>query len=896
MANVRAGIAYVDVRLGAIDDLKRDMQREIENIGREAGRKLGDSVSKSVPASTGTNIGKNLNKELTKAFFQDAQRDMGAGFRALATGQIRTAGDLFKSAGRDFATSIRQGFTNGLQGAFGALDRASSAVGRFSSQVSTSTQRAWSKFQEFGKVLDSTSQKMGFLSFQIANFGLIASAAFTAPTAAALGFASVIGIKTAAEIESATNALKYLLPAGYNVEALLKRLQRIAIESPIFDTADLIQYSQVFTAAGVEIGKTERFLRAFSNIALVTGTTTEKANLAVRAITQAFGKGKLQAEELNQQLGEAMPSVLRLLRDELGVTQVELNAMVKEGKITGDDLIRVFTNIGESEKFLKGAADGANTLNGVWQNFKETLETQLGLFFLENAQQIKDAIQDLGPTLQQLITLAGPAFLGLINGFQRLVDWITKVVNWYKSLSPGTQSIINKLLLLATVLGPVVLLAGAFAGAFAGIAAGIAAVATPVGGIILAIVAVVAAITAGVVWFKNFLNSGSEASEGVKKALLGFYNESVKPVIDSLKTLWQSVVDAFNQIKNAIMGNTGSWASWGGFLKELWTGIWALLKGLVVLIIGVIKTVIDVLGPLIKAIASFISGIIKIFKGLTDFLIGVFTGDWSRALEGLKQIWDGIWDAIVGTLANLGHAIWNLVKGLVTSIINFFKTLYNVLVGNSIIPDMVNAIIRWFRRLVDLGRSVLTGLGSFISGFYGRWISPFVNRIASGVNTVVNKFNDLRNRVTSALSGLGSRMYSIGRDVIQGLINGIQAMAGRLFSIASNIASTVTNKVKSVFDIGSPSRVFYQIGEWNVEGLMNGMQDMIPAANRVANTLGSIIPTTNYPTGSPREPLFDQGGANAALHIDNYYANDNVDPWRQAEDWYFMVSARGGIS
>ena len=28
--------------------------------------------------------------------------------------------------------------------------------------------------------------------------------------------------------------------------------------------------------------------------------------------------------------------------------------------------------------------------------------------------------------------------------------------------------------------------------------------------------------------------------------------------------------------------------------------------------------------------------------------------------------------------------------------------------------------------------------------------------------------------------------------------------------------------------------------------------------------------------------------ANAALHIENYIANDNVNPWRQAEDWYFM--------
>ena len=37
-------------------------------------------------------------------------------------------------------------------------------------------------------------------------------------------------------------------------------------------------------------------------------------------------------------------------------------------------------------------------------------------------------------------------------------------------------------------------------------------------------------------------------------------------------------------------------------------------------------------------------------KGLTDFLIGAFTGDWSKAWEGIKEIAKTIWDAITGAI------------------------------------------------------------------------------------------------------------------------------------------------------------------------------------------------------------------------------------------------------
>lgn len=894
MSNIRAGTAYIDVKLGAIDDFKRRLKDEVESAGRESGKQIGETIKKSLPANTGTDMGRSLNKELTKAFFQDAKRDMGAGFRALATGDLSSAKALFKSAGRDFGSALHGGFTNSVARIEGALTPLVNKISSFAGQAGNAAVKAGTKFREFGTELGKASNKMGFLSFQIQNFGIVTSAAFTAPVAAITAFGAAIGIKTAADIENATNALKFLLPAGEDVEGVLKRIQKIAIDSPVFDTADLLQYTQTFTSAGVEIGKTERFLRAFSNVALVTGTSTDKANLAVRAITQAFGKGKLMAEELNQQLGEAMPSVLKLLRDELGVTQPELNALVKEGKITGDDLIEIFTKIGESEKFLKGAASGAKTLSGVWQQLKEQIQTQLGLFFLQNSDKIKKGISDLIPIFQKLIDEGGPVFLKLIDAFSKFVGWLGKLVDWYSKLTPGQKTFVNTMIAIATAVGPVVLVLGALIGALAGIAAGIAAVATPVGAVVAAIIAFGIEVFAVVMILKKFLSGNSETAKAVRTAWNNFYADVIQPVIDSFKKLWTQIQEAFTQIKNAIMNNTESWKSWWNLIKIYLLEAWAFIRATFGLIGNVIKTIVNVLGPVIKAIISFVSGLIKIFKGLTDFIIGVFTGDWQRAWDGIKEIWDGIWDAIVGTLVNLAKAIWELVKGLVKSIIDFFKDLYNTLVGHSIVPDMVNAILDWFKKLKDKVVGFFQGIGAFFTGFYGKYVKPFVDKIGDMVNNVVTKFKDLIQKIKDKFEGFS--LYDLGVNLMKGLLNGIASMATTLYNKAKDIAGSIIDTFGDIFKLGSPSKVFYQMGVWNMEGLSNGMQSMMPSVNRSIDTVSNMIPSTSHEYGSPANPLMDRAGGSAKLEIENYYANDNVDPWRQAEDWYFLVSARGGVS
>lgn len=56
-----------------------------------------------------------------------------------------------------------------------------------------------------------------------------------------------------------------------------------------------------------------------------------------------------------------------------------------------------------------------------------------------------------------------------------------------------------------------------------------------------------------------------------------------------------------------------------------------------------------------------VEGAKEIFGGLIDFLTGVFTLDWEKAWEGIKEIFRGIWNTIVGVLE---AAVNLIIKGI----------------------------------------------------------------------------------------------------------------------------------------------------------------------------------------------------------------------------------------
>lgn len=166
---------------------------------------------------------------------------------------------------------------------------------------------------------------------------------------------------------------------------------------------------------------------------------------------------------------------------------------------------------------------------------------------------------------------------------------------------------------------------------------------------------------------------------------------AVGPVLVVLGTLMGSVTKIVGGIKSFI----GIWQAMAGFLAA--NPFVLVIAGIAVLIAGFVlaynkvkwfrdgvnaffKGVSDVAVEVFNFLGGFIGGVFggiianfnnyfnagkRIFNGFLDFVTGVFTGNWSKAWQGVVDIFGGIFDGIVA----VGKAPINAMIGLINGFI-----------------------------------------------------------------------------------------------------------------------------------------------------------------------------------------------------------------------------------
>jgi hypothetical protein len=86
-----------------------------------------------------------------------------------------------------------------------------------------------------------------------------------------------------------------------------------------------------------------------------------------------------------------------------------------------------------------------------------------------------------------------------------------------------------------------------------------------------------------------------------------------------------------------------------------------ILKPIIPVIQKVSDILKDVLGKAFDALSPIIDNVMGYFQGLIDFISGVFTGNWSKAFDGLKTIVKNIFEGLVNIVKMPINAI---IKGI----------------------------------------------------------------------------------------------------------------------------------------------------------------------------------------------------------------------------------------
>jgi|UPI0003B5C33D phage-related minor tail protein len=145
------------------------------------------------------------------------------------------------------------------------------------------------------------------------------------------------------------------------------------------------------------------------------------------------------------------------------------------------------------------------------------------------------------------------------------------------------------------------------------------------------------------------------------------------------------------------------------------------------------------------------------------------------------------------------------------------------------------------------------------------------NTISQKLESAKSKVREIWNSIVNFLKSID--LVQIGKNIIQGLINGLGSLKDRALAKAAEIANGIKSRIKSALGIHSPSRVMMELGEYTGEGFVLGLQSAIRDIQRVSDQFSTA--TTTIPmTATTSAPQTTERINN--ITINNYGSGDQT--------------------
>lgn len=495
---------------------------------------------------------------------------------------------------------------------------------------------------------------------------------------------------------------------------------------------------------------------------------------------------------------KSLADVSQVLTDALGGMTAQQKSMALE-MIFGSDAIRAAAVLTDA---------GAKGFNDMAAAIGKVSAEDVAAKRLDN---VAGALEKLKGSAETAAITLGTTMLPAIKSVAEFLD---RVATAFANFDKGTQqtivtvvAIAGTLLLLAAAFIKIVQFVKAFQVAWA--ALNLSFLASPIGLIIiavLALIAVIVLIATKTTWFQQiwekiwgflkavgawfagpFVDFFKSAWSGIQKAFQAAV-DFIRPVIDFFVSLFESAVNQFKRIWGVVAPVVESAFNLVVSIIKLAVSI---ISAIFTVIYTVVKAVFDFIAPYVKAaldkvvaVVTFVWNLLKIATSATwDFIKGAITSVWEflkpyveTAVNAISavvtKVWDFIkavtqtaWDAIKFTFTTVWDAIVGIFKGAV---------------------DRVSSIFDGFTKIFDRVRGFFDGLKKAADGGVGELIS-FVMQVP--------------NKVIDAIGGLGSLLWSKGRDLVQGLIDGVKSMFSRVSGVAKDLVSKITDWLP-----GSPAK------------------------------------------------------------------------------------------
>lgn len=172
------------------------------------------------------------------------------------------------------------------------------------------------------------------------------------------------------------------------------------------------------------------------------GASAAESSSAMLQLSQAFGKGRLDGQELNAML-ESSPSLMRALAKSINVPFGALKDLGAEGKLTAEVMTKAFTDDALLEAYRTQAKE-VRTISGAWQVFKNDLTLVIGE--MNKTSGTADLVMEALKGLSAVVAFLADAFVAAIATIKQFGRSLAVVFNdlktmgelWFQLLDPAS--------------------------------------------------------------------------------------------------------------------------------------------------------------------------------------------------------------------------------------------------------------------------------------------------------------------------------------------------------------------------------------------------------------------------------------------------------------------------
>lgn len=169
--------------------------------------------------------------------------------------------------------------------------------------------------------------------------------------------------------------------------------------------------------------------------------------------------------------------------------------------------------------------------------------------------------------------------------------------------------------------------------------------------------------------------------ESIQQIIVNIWEGVIKPIItnalEMLTWLWDNHLKGLvEELGKFIMKATN-------FVLELWNNFFGPIVNFLVdilspIFISTFNLIVDSIGTAVGVISDIIRALLRTFGGLIDFISGVFSGNWSRAWQGVVDIFGGIFDGLIGIVKWPLNIIIDMINSAISGINSMIRTINKV--------------------------------------------------------------------------------------------------------------------------------------------------------------------------------------------------------------------------